>query len=234
MPLFRSRHMLIPTGALLVLAAPVVASADEGPIASVTVSGANIEAGTSIAVAGAVTYKFNSALGLGIELTSIPSLTPETPAVPQVRLERPSTSIFPPPVITPIVRYTGSGGRATIFTTNVRLEIPTTTTRVIPFVTAGGGLANVRDELELRVDFPEVIIQSFGAVPSTAPLRPIRSSMSQKIRQSTTDLALTLGGGASIRATEHLWFDADLRYFSLMGARDRNVGRFGGGVSYRF
>ena len=30
-----------------------------------------------------------------------------------------------------------------MFTTNVRLEVPTTSKRIIPFVTAGGGVAAV-------------------------------------------------------------------------------------------
>jgi hypothetical protein len=39
--------------------------------------------------------------------------------------------------------FDDSGSSATVFTTNVRLEVPTTSKRIIPFVTAGGGVAAV-------------------------------------------------------------------------------------------
>jgi hypothetical protein len=39
-----------------------------------------------------------------------------------------------------------------------------------------------------------------------------------------------------IKATEHLWIDADLRLIRVLGDRDQdqNVGRFGAAARYRF
>ena len=56
----------------------------------------------------------------------------------------------------------------------------------------------------------------------------------QRLKLASTNLALTLGGGVSFTLTPHVTVDADLRYFYLTGSRDMNVGRFGGGLSYRF
>jgi opacity protein-like surface antigen len=200
-----------------------------GPLASVAVFGSSVGDGTSAGVTGGVAYRFNRALAFGIEVTAVPSLTPGDPTPgANGRLEESfvatggSVSIFPP-VIVPIYRYEEEGGRAAIFTTNVRLEIPLASPRVLPYVIGGGGISTVREQFTLTVEYPDFVIQSF-------PVRPF----SQTITQSATDLALTLGGGISFRATDHLWIDADLRYFALLGHVDRHIGRFGGGVSYRF
>jgi 3-hydroxyacyl-CoA dehydrogenase len=45
---------------------------------------------------------------------------------------------------------------------------------------------------------------------------------------------MTLGGGLDVRVASQLSIEADLRLFRLMGETDRNVGRFGVGVRYRF
>lgn len=49
---------------------------------------------------------------------------------------------------------------------------------------------------------------------------------------SHTGLATSAGVGASIRLFRQLSADLDAKYFRL--DRGRNLGRFGGGVSYRF
>ena len=67
-------------------------------------------------------------------------------------------------------------------------------------------------------------------LPSVLPDR----SFSQTYESTTTSLALTLGGGLSILATERFSIDADLRYLGLFGTRDGHVGRFGAAASYRF
>ncbi|MBI4485540.1 MAG: hypothetical protein HY655_05965 [Acidobacteria bacterium] len=58
--------------------------------------------------------------------------------------------------------------------------------------------------------------------------------MPNRITSSTVDMALTLGGGLSVRVARQLMVDADLRMFRLLGQDDRNAGRFGVGVRYRF
>ena len=52
--------------------------------------------------------------------------------------------------------------------------------------------------------------------------------------QSSTDLALTIGGGVRVVVAERLSLDIDGRYLRLVESRDVDVGRFGVGFSYRF
>jgi opacity protein-like surface antigen len=222
--------------ALLCVSTPATAAASEGPLAAVAVSATTIESGTSTALSASAGYQFNSVFGLGVELTFVPSLNSDTPL--PVDLQLPElldtggigTAIYPLPIPRPIVSYSAGDGRATVFTTNLRLEIPTTSGRLVPFVVAGGGVGTVREEFTIDWRYPDVIIQSPGG---PLPIVPSRS-ISQPSSRVFTDLALTLGGGVSVRAADRLWIDADLRYLALVGARDLHVGRFGGGVSYRF
>jgi hypothetical protein len=112
-------------------------------------------------------------------------------------------------------------GRATIFTTNVRIDIPMITPRVIPYVIAGGGVANLKERFAITPS------------PAVSPALPVVIPP-QLVTQSSTDLALTAGGGVSLLVAAHLSLDLDVRYARLIGDHDRNVGRFGVGFSYRF
>jgi opacity protein-like surface antigen len=219
-------------------ASPASAQSTSGPLGTVTVAGTNLGDGTSVAISGAAAYRFGRVLGLGIEVTAVPTLTAEPPEPPEFLdaaaditgyIGAPSSLIFPP-IRFPTYRFEEDGGRAVIFTTNLRLEIPTLSSRVLPYAVAGGGVATVREQFTLTVDYPEFIIQSpIGPVPISG-----RRSFSQPISNSFNSLALTLGGGVSFRWTDHLWVDADLRYFALLGDEDVHVSRIGGGLSYRF
>jgi opacity protein-like surface antigen len=73
---------------------------------------------------------------------------------------------------------------------------------------------------------PNTAIPS-GVLPQ---LRPIITP----VASSSNDLALTIGGGVDIRVVKQLAVEADLRLFRLLGQEDRNLGRFGVGVRYRF
>jgi Outer membrane protein beta-barrel domain len=214
------------------------AFAQSGPLASVAVAATNIGDGTSVAISGAAAYRFNRVLALGVEVTAVPTLTAEPPEPPVILdalggitryIDVPSSIlIYPPPF--PTYRFEEDGGRAVIFTTNLRLEIPTVSARVLPYVVAGGGVATMREQFTLTVDYPDFVIQApDGPIPISA-----RRSVSQPISNSFNSLALTLGGGISFRWTDHLWVDGDLRYFALLADRDMHVSRFGGGLSYRF
>jgi opacity protein-like surface antigen len=114
----------------------------------------------------------------------------------------------------------GIDGRAAMFTTNVRVDIPAIGPRFVPYVIAGGGVAHVRDTQAVAASEP---------VPGIPVVIPPRS-----VTESSTALALTSGGGASVLVGPHISIDLDLRYMRLIAARDRNVGRFGAGFSYRF
>ena len=83
----------------------------------------------------------------------------------------------------------------------------------------GGGVANIKETFALQT-----------AVPAGLPV----VMAPQAETQSSTALALTAGGGVSVLIAPRLSIDLDLRYLRLIADRDRDVGRFGVGVSYRF
>src|SRR4029453_12437108 len=56
----------------------------------------------------------------------------------------------------------------------------------------------------------------------------------QSISRTSTDFAVTIGGGVTIRTGPHLAFEVDVRYLGFLGRRDLNVGRYGAGISYVF
>ncbi len=214
------KHALALAGlvALSVGAASLPAEA-QGVIVSGQASAAVSQDITSPALAASVSYRFNRSFGLGVELTHMPDLAGDLPArgrFDALTLERDT--------------------RATMFTTNVRLEIPTLSARVLPYVVGGGGVASVRSEFEVNY------LAIDGRMPGLPSIRPGMDPGRALsilpgppfIENSRTSMVLTLGGGASFLLSDHVSLDADLRVLSLLGTRDRTIGRFGGGVSYRF
>ena len=213
------------------LAGAAAADAGQGAIASGIVAATSIESSTNASFAGAVGYRFNHAIGLEVEVTSVPALKPDVAGLgqPTILLSTESTLAgFTTSLPTSLLSATG--GRATVFTTNVRVEMPTTTARVIPYVAGGGGVANVKERFTFAVPTPRVL----AGAPIPAPMPTISIIPPQPVERSSTDLALTLGGGVSVLVVDHVSVDVDLRYLRLIGARDLNVGRFGVGASYRF
>ena len=199
------------------VAAPAWADTDHGAIANAGVAAAGVESRTRISVSGGVGYRFNRAIGFGIEIVSVPTLGPRLPDAPTLLNGLPIA-----------FSYSDTRGHLTTFTTNVRLELPINARRVIPYVIGGGGIDAVTQRYTVRIEppplgvtLPSGIIASSGTVTSRASL-------------SATDLALTLGGGVSLLATDHLAIDLDARYLRLQGNRDIDLGRFGAGISYRF
>jgi opacity protein-like surface antigen len=115
----------------------------------------------------------------------------------------------------------------------VRLEIPTTTRRVVPYAVAGGGVASLKESFVVtyRILRPALTIPEL-VIPDV--IGPILPPMPQPVSYASIAMALTLGGGISVLATDRFSIDADLRYLGLSGDSDRHLGRFGVGVSYRF
>lgn len=203
---------LVATG---VIAGPASAQTAQGAIVSGVISAVAVDSNTSLAIAAAAGYRFNRAMALTIELTYVPSLESE-----------PDFGI-PIPLIRGISQFRNHDGRLTLFTTNIRLEMPTTSRRVLPYAVLGGGVANIRQSFDVVFALPALATALIGF---PIPPGPIIDSYAD----SSTDLALTLGGGVSVLRGDHVSFDVDLRYLRLLGYEDRNVGRFGAGVSYRF
>ena len=205
--------------ASIIFAVPTSAEAGQGAIVGGVVAAAAMESKTQASVAGSISYRVNRFLGLGMEITSVPALKSDVATL------RPSTVIdsFGSAVVLnsrPATIASGTDGRATVFTGNVRVEIPSFSARFIPYVVGGGGVANVKDRFTVTLPVP------VSGIPVV--IQP------QSVTQSSTALALTVGGGVSTLVAPHVSIDVDLRYLRFITNRDLNVGRFGIGFSYRF
>ena len=218
---------------LLLLSSAASAQDDRGVSAGGSVSATNFESTTSWSFAGSFEYRFNRVAGLEIEATVVPSLKSESPDVRILAASSSSSFIaaqlsLGPAVTFPTSLFVNQRGRAIFFTNNVRVHVPTTVSRIDPYVVAGGGVANVTH----TVDYNPIIfnVPTRGSIVSPAIFPPI----TQPLTTSTTSLALTLGGGVGIRVTGGLWVEGDLRMFRVMGSDDENAGRFGIGARYRF
>jgi opacity protein-like surface antigen len=213
-----------------VVAAPAAAqprTSRTGPIVGGTVGVMSIDSGTHGAIAGSIGYKLNASLSLGIELTGVPEMGSDIPDFP----------VLGSPYFAPF--YGEAEGSATLFTTNVRIDIPTTSTRILPFISGGGGIANIEESFVFGITplggaSSSSIVAELGALGLSPSLFPIPFPNSYPVTSSSTGLALTIGGGTSIFATDRLSVDVDLRYVRILSEVDRNMGRFGAGVSYRF
>jgi hypothetical protein len=229
---------------LFFLPASSWAQADRGASVAAGVSATNMESDTSVSFSGAFEYRVSRVIGFEIETTFVPTLkssfTDDRFTIQSAsssvssRLSADlvgfgltsSVQIFPAP------RFTNPGGRAVFFTNNVRLSIPTSSTRLQPFFVAGGGIASIRRTADFVYTYPVLTVTPLppGIVLPTLPARTI----TEPLRSSSVDLALTLGGGLDVRIASQFSVEADLRLFRLLGETDRNVGRFGVGVRYRF
>jgi opacity protein-like surface antigen len=223
--------------AVFVLLIGSTASAADDRTASVagTASALNIDSDTALSFSGSFEFRFNRVVGLELDATLAPTLKSPFPNRPVPILTggafaftSSSTTVlqgsfFPTPT------FANPGGRAVIFSNNVRVAIPTTARRLEPYFVAGGGISSVRHTAELVYN-PIVLTPNPAGVILPVPGRTI----TQRVTSSSIDAALTLGGGLSVRATSALWVDADLRLIRLLGNEDRNVGRFGVGARYEF
>ena len=193
------------------------AQSTSGAIVGGTVGAAVVDSNTDLSATISAGYRFNRAFGLGVELAMVPSLPRDLPTYYS------------------FARIDNASGSITSFTTNVRLEIPTTPARIIPYVVMGGGVANVKESADVIIaGVPPIDVRILGLDPSVTSLIFPPPDIRSPFTVSTTDLALTVGGGVSILAVHGMSIDVDLRYLHLMGTQDRSIGRFGAGVSYRF
>jgi opacity protein-like surface antigen len=214
-----------------VLPAGVFAQDDRGPVVSGSVSATNMASHTDVSFGGTFGYRFSRVFGMEIEATAVPNLEASVSSDLPIILSTASVSstgvlpvIYPGPVVD------NPGGRLVIFTSNARVEIPTVSTRVTPYFVAGGGIASTRRTADVVYTLPIPIPLPAGQVLTPSPPRTLR----YPVISSSTDVALTLGGGVDVRAMKRLSIEVDLRLFRLLGYDDTNVGRFGVGVRYRF
>jgi opacity protein-like surface antigen len=205
-------------------ATPALAQTSQGAIVSGIASAFVTDSNTAVSISVGTGYRFNRAFGLGIEFTAAPSVDSDG----GLPLAVPSRALP--------VNFLERDRQFTVFTTNVRLEVPTTSSRFIPYAVAGGGVANVNEDVDAIIALSSSrtsIIPGPGLVPSI-DIPALYPPIPYSYRLSTTSLALTLGGGVSLLAGEHLSIDVDLRYLRILDTQNRNIGRFGAGASYRF
>ena len=226
-------HRRILTAAVwLLIAAPASAQTGAGGFAGVTFSALTVERDTTGSIAASIGYQFNPIVALGVELTFVPSFRPHVPEFPSI-LDRGFAisgglggAIYPGPEII----VDADGGRATVFTGTLRLTIPTRSARLSPYVVAGAGVGNVRDEVRFTYNyrpFVSPIIGDGGGIVSLP-------SLSESIRRATTDFAMTFGGGVSVSISDSWSVDGDVRYLGIAGDRDIHTGRYGAGITFRF
>ena len=214
--------------ALVGLPAAALAQDDRGASVSGAVSATNMDSATEFSFSGAFGYRFSRVVGFELETTVVPRLKSPFPGYTILAgLPEAASLIYPTP------RFDNPGGRMVIFSSNVRIVVPTTSTRFEPYFVAGGGIASVRRTAEYLYPMYPAILRA-AASGSTAIFPPQSRWMTDRVTSSTVDMALTIGGGLSVRAAGQLMVDVDLRMFRLLGSKDRNSGRFGVGVRYRF
>jgi opacity protein-like surface antigen len=216
--------------AIAIVCMPALARAqDRSASVSGGVSAFNMDSHTSVAYTASVDFRFTRVLGLELEGTFVPSLSapyPNSDLIARTGVVDIFATI--PPISTiPLFSLSNEGGRVAIWSNNVRVVIPTTAARLEPFFVAGGGVASVRHTADITLSLPPLGIVIPGISQGAR-------TFAQPLSTSSVGLSLTLGGGVGIRATDHLRIDADLRLIRIMDDDDKNVGRFGVAVGYRF
>jgi opacity protein-like surface antigen len=213
---------------VLASTAAIASAQESGATVSASIAATNMDSRTELTLAGSFGYRFTRTVGLDVEATYVPSLSSPFPGATIQNFSTVAgtdlaTSLAAVGLVFPGPTFSNSSGRLVVVSNNIRIELPTTAPRLTPYFVAGGGVANVRRRADIAFPFPLPLATAI-------PIRPVP----QPISFAETDLALTLGGGLNVRIVSRVSVDADLRFFRLLGDEDRNVGRFGAGVRYRF
>jgi Outer membrane protein beta-barrel domain len=132
---------------------------------------------------------------------------------------------LPIPAIFPIPIEGGMEGSTVMMTAGFRYEFPVEGTRFRPYVSGGLGVARTEQEINIA-------LATSTAVPSRISATITSSIPEIEQEFSHTGAMASAGVGASLRVYKELSIDLNARYFRL--DRGRNLGSFGGGVSYRF
>jgi opacity protein-like surface antigen len=215
---------------MLLVTAPAGAQDRGSAFLGGSVSAANMESRTEVAYAGSFGYRFSRVVSFVIEATGIPKVQSEFPSTGPIILSGSATPASTSIAIFPGPTFSNPGGRIVLLTNTARIDIPTTSTRLTPFFSAGGGVANVRRTADFTYPYYPLPL----LLPPGSPTLPIRLPIVEHVTSSSTAMALTLGGGVGVRVARSLWLDADLRLFRLLAEDDQNLGRFGVGVRYAF
>jgi len=222
---------------------PAAAQAQDGRLSlSITPAMAAMEGDSEFALAGTVDYRFARHLSFEGDMTwidaaaggfrnrildfgdgrvnatnTINTLVQRTVAVFGGRNNPRFPNLDTPlGMIVPSITNTGdlsasTGGNTWIGTIGIRYEPATQTDRFQPYLSGGLGVNYTSQEFTLDA-----------------------ASSTRLIDQSVTNagVAFSAGGGANIKLSGPVWANADAKYFRL--SNDRDVIRFGGGVTLKF
>lgn len=125
------------------------------------------------------------------------------------------------------VRIEREGGTA-LATVGFRYHFPSQVPRFTPYVSGSIGVARREATFTVSPGSGATARPGMNVAAPTSALPNVGIGGTR----SHTGLATSAGVGASVRIFKQLSADLDARYFRLDGGR--NLGRFGGGVSYRF
>jgi opacity protein-like surface antigen len=146
-----------------------------------------------------------------------------TPGMPNI-----ATSVFPIPIEGGI-----TDGSTMLMTAGFRYEIPFQGARFRPYVNAGMGVSRTEQDVDFRIASTTVTSAGRSGVSGTVT-SSASTTIFPEIDDSFTHTGImgSAGVGASLRVFRELSIDLNARFFLL--DRDRQLGSFGGGVSYRF
>jgi opacity protein-like surface antigen len=192
---------------------PALSQSAAGPVVVGSVAGAYTNGGTKPLVAAAVGYRFNRLFEMGVELTRA-----DLRFGPATQI---STSASPFGSSTTILTYGDPKLDALFFMTNVRVNVPTPIHRVLLYGIAGGGAVTSTRRFTLTLT-------------NSVVGRPTAIETEPRIAESSTTVALALGGGVSLRGTTHVSIEVDARTLYERGPFGGSIARFGLGASYRF
>jgi opacity protein-like surface antigen len=134
----------------------------------------------------------------------------------------------------PIPIEGSSEGSTMLVSAGFRYEIPVQGNRFRPYLNAGIGFS--RTEQEFSIGFASTGSGTVTIEPNRVTVTSSTSSSSrnEEIEQDFTHTGImgTAGVGAGVRVFKELWIDLNARFYLM--DRDRQMGTFGGGVSYRF
>jgi opacity protein-like surface antigen len=130
-------------------------------------------------------------------------------------------------IVNPINLRVETDGNTLLSTAGVRFLIPARGDRFQPYVSAGFGVSRTEETIRLSSE----ALAAFSGVPGR-PGNGLLAGLDLDETTSHVGLAGTAGIGASFRVFKALSLDLDAKYYRL--DRGRNLGTFGGGVSYRF
>ena len=157
------------------------------------------EGETNIGTGGAVGYRFTPRVGFDFQAVALPDFEIEN----------------------------GASGRGVAFLTNFVAEFPSSARWLTPYVSGGGGVANI-SRLASSVDNRDL----------PGPRRDIFRGYENRIDVrggSSTDVALTVGGGVDFRIWHSLSVGPNLTYMHLFGgADDLSLTQISGKATYRF